>query len=219
MQDNINEAEETLNETPETEETAEAAGQACEAQETEEMCGEGAQTEPECEEKESLKSRKEKKKFEAERKAFEDTIKKKDTEILDLKDRVVRGVAEFDNYRKRTETEKSQMFDVGAGSVIEKLLPVVDDIERGLAALTEEEKQTSYAQGMDMIYKKLMKTLEDMGVKPIEAVGKEFDPEFHNAVMQAASTECETGFVTGELQKGYTYKDKIIRHSMVIVAE
>lgn len=143
----------------------------------------------------------------------------KDEKIEALNDRLMRNMAEFDNFRKRTEKEKSQMFETGASSIIEKILPVIDDFERGLAAMSEEEKATSFAQGIEMIYKKLMSTLTDLGVKPIEAVGKEFDPMYHNAVMQAPSEEYESGIVMQELQKGYMYKEKIVRHSMVMVAE
>lgn len=144
---------------------------------------------------------------------------KKDIQIEELNDKVIRQMAEFDNFRKRTEKEKSQMFDTGASAMIEKLLPVVDDFERGIAAMSDDDKATSFAQGMEMIYKKMMGILENAGVTAIEAVGREFDPNFHNAVMQAASEEYESGVVTQELQKGYMYKEKVIRHSMVIVAE
>lgn len=143
----------------------------------------------------------------------------KDEKIEELTDRLIRNMAEFDNFRKRTEKEKSQMFGTGASSVIEKILPVIDDFERGLAAMSEEEKGTSFAQGVEMIYKKLITTLTDLGLQPIEAVGKEFDPTYHNAVMQAPSEEYESGVVMQELQKGYMFKDKILRHSMVMVAE
>ena len=144
---------------------------------------------------------------------------KKDEKIEELNDRLMRQMAEFDNFRKRTEKEKSQMYTVGAADVIEKLLPVVDNFERGLAAMTEEEKTTSFSQGMELVYKQLMTTLTDMGVTPIEAVGVEFNPDFHNAVMQAPSEEYESGVVIQELQRGYVYKEKVIRYSMVMVAE
>lgn len=144
---------------------------------------------------------------------------KKDIQIEELNDKVIRQMAEFDNFRKRTEKEKSQMFDSGASTMIEKLLPVVDDFERGIAAMSDDDKETSFAQGMEMIYKKMMGILEGAGVTAIEAVGKEFDPNFHNAVMQTASEEYDSGVITQELQKGYMYKEKVIRHSMVIVAE
>ena len=144
---------------------------------------------------------------------------KKDQQIEELTDRVMRQMAEFDNFRKRTEKEKAQMFDSGASDIIEKILPVIDDMERGLAALTEEDKESSFAKGMEMIYKKLIGILNAAGVTEIDAAGKEFDPNFHNAVMQSPSEEYESGYVVQELQKGYMYKDKVLRHSMVIVAE
>lgn len=143
----------------------------------------------------------------------------KDEKIDELNDRLIRNMAEFDNFRKRTEKEKSQMFEMGASDTAAKILPVIDDLERGFAAMSEADKETSFAQGIEMVYKKLMTILNDMGVKPIEAVGKEFDPTYHNAVMQAPSEEYESGIVIQELQKGYMYKERIIRHSMVMVAE
>ena len=135
--------------------------------------------------------------------------------VTALEDRVLRQMAEFENFRKRTTKEKEQMFSMGEKNVIEKILPVVDNFERGLATIPEEEKGTPVASGMEMIYKQLTKVLEDLCVKPIEAVGKEFDPNFHNAVMQVESDEFETGIVAQEFQKGYTYHDTVIRHSMV----
>lgn len=137
----------------------------------------------------------------------------------DMTDKYKRQLAEFENFRNRTEKEKSQMFDAGAGNVLTKILPVVDNFERGLAAVPEDKKDDSLVQGFDMIYKQLLKTLEDMDVKPIEALGKEFDPNLHNAVMQVESDEYEEGIVAQELQKGYTYHDTVIRHSMVAVAK
>ena len=162
--------------------------------------------------KEAAKAdKKAKKKAKAEKK---DAMKEK---VDELEDRVKRQMAEFENFRKRTDKEKAMMFETGAKSVIEKILPVVDNFERGLATIPEEENGKPFAEGMAMIYKQLMKQLEDLGVKPIEAIGKEFDPNFHNAVMQVESEEYETGFVAQELQKGYLYKDTVIRHSMVAV--
>ena len=139
--------------------------------------------------------------------------------ITVLEDKVRRQMAEFDNFRKRTSKEKEQMFSMGEKNVIEKMLPVVDNFERGLAAVSEEEKGGALASGMEMIYKQLMKQLEDLGVKPIEAVGKEFDPNFHNAVMQVESDEYESGFIAQEFQKGYMYHDTVVRHSMVGVVQ
>ena len=139
--------------------------------------------------------------------------------VEELEDRVKRQMAEFDNFRKRTEKEKTAMFETGAKSVIEKILPVVDNFERGLASVPEEEKDGAIAQGMQMIYKQLMTELENLDVKPIPAVGEEFNPEFHNAVMQTESEEFESGTVAQELQKGYTYRDSVVRHSMVAVVQ
>ena len=139
--------------------------------------------------------------------------------VAALEDKVKRQMAEFDNFRKRTSKEKEQMFSMGEKSVIEKMLPVVDNFERGLASVPEAEKGSAIVSGMEMVYKQLIKQLEDLGVKPIEAVGKEFDPNYHNAVMQVASEEYESGVVAQEYQKGYTYHDTVIRHSMVGVVQ
>ena len=139
--------------------------------------------------------------------------------IDQLEDRVKRQMAEFENFRKRTEKEKQAMFDTGAKSVIEKILPVVDNFERGLATVPEESKEDPFVDGMNRIYKQLMTELDNMGVKPIEAVGQEFDPNLHNAVMQVESDEYESGMVAQELQKGYTYHDMVVRHSMVGVVQ
>ena len=139
--------------------------------------------------------------------------------IDELNDKVLRQMAEFENFRKRTDKEKSQQFDLGQSNVLEKLLPVVDNFERGLAAVPEAEKDGAFADGMNKIYKQLIKQLEDLGVTPIEAVGKEFDPNLHNAVMQVESQEYESGIVAQELQKGYMFHDSVLRHSMVAVAQ
>lgn len=162
----------------------------------------------------------------SEKKAEEDKKDNKDNhkdpkqdKIDELNDRVMRQMAEFDNYRKRTEKEKDGMFDAGARSVIEKILPIVDNFERGIKTVTDEEKDGAFAKGIVMIYKQLSDELDKMGVKPIEAVGKPFDPNFHNAVMQVDSEEYDTGTVAQELQKGYTYHDTVIRHSMVAVVK
>ncbi len=153
-----------------------------------------------------------KKKFKADKK--QDALKERNEE---LEDRVKRQMAEFDNFRKRTDKEKTAMFETGAKSVIEKILPVVDNFERGLAAIPEGEKGSPFAEGMEMIYKQLMTELEKMEVKPIPAIGEEFNPDFHNAVMQVESEEYDTGVIAQELQKGYTYRDSVVRHSMVAV--
>lgn len=169
---------------------------------------------------EAQQSKEEAKEEKKEKKKKEKTDKKQEAlkeKIEELEDRVKRQMAEFENFRKRTEKEKTAMFETGAKSVIEKILPVVDNFERGLAAVPEEEKGAGFAQGMEMIYKQLMTELENMGVKPIPAVGEEFNPDFHNAVMQVESEEFESGVVAQELQKGYTYRDSVVRHSMVAV--
>lgn len=143
---------------------------------------------------------------------------KKDEKIEELTDRVRRQMAEFDNFRKRTEKEKTQMFETGAKSIVEKILPVVDNFERGLAAVTEEEKGTPFVEGMEKIYKQMMTVLEEAGVKPIEEVGQEFDPNLHNAVMHVEDEEFGENIIAEEFQKGYTYRDSVVRHSMVKVA-
>lgn len=142
----------------------------------------------------------------------------KDAIIEDLQDKYRRQMAEFDNFRKRSEKEKSAMYEIGARDIIEKILPVVDNFERGLGSISEEEKGTPFADGIDKIYKQLTKTLEDIGVKPIEAVGKEFNPDFHNAVMHVDDEEAGESIIVEEFQKGYTYRDSVVRHSMVKVA-
>lgn len=143
---------------------------------------------------------------------------KKDEQIEDLTDRLRRQMAEFDNFRKRTDKEKSQMYDMGATAIVEKLLPVVDSFERGLAAVPEEEKGSGFAEGMDKIYRQLMTMLGEAGVTQIEAEGKEFDPNLHNAVMHVEDESLGENVVAEELQKGYMYKDTVVRHSMVKVA-
>jgi molecular chaperone GrpE len=143
---------------------------------------------------------------------------KKDEKIEELTDRLTRQMAEFDNFRKRTDKEKSQMYEVGAKDIINKILPVVDNFERGLAAVPEEEKKNPILEGMEKVYKQLMTTLEEIGVKPIEAVGQEFNPDFHNAVMHVEDEELGENIIAEEFQKGYTYRDSVVRHSMVKVA-
>ena len=143
---------------------------------------------------------------------------KKDEKIEELTDRLTRQMAEFDNFRKRTDREKSQMYEVGAKDVIDKILPVVDNFERGLGAVTEEEKEDPFVKGMEQIYKQLMTRLEGIGVKPIEAVGNEFDPDFHNAGMHVEDEEVGENIIVEEFQKGYMYRDSVVRHSIVKVA-
>ena len=143
---------------------------------------------------------------------------KKDEKIEELTDKLTRQMAEFDNFRKRSEKEKSQMYEIGAKDIIEKILPVVDNFERGLDTVPEEEKGSPFAEGMEKIYKQLMTTLDSIGVKPIEAVGQEFNPDFHNAVMHVEDENFGENIVAEEFQKGYTYRDSVVRHSMVKVA-
>ena len=143
---------------------------------------------------------------------------KKDEKIEELTDRVTRQMAEFDNFRKRTEKEKSQMYEVGAKDIIEKILPVVDNFERGLDAVPKEKKEDPFIQGMEKVYKQFMTVLESVEVKPIEALGNQFDPNFHNAVMHVEDEQYGENVVAEELQKGYMYRDSVVRHSMVKVA-
>ena len=207
QQDVMEEAvEETVEEKVENEAVEEAA--ADEAVDTETA---GVETESTEESDDTEEAEGEKKGF------FKKKKDKKDEMIEELNDKVKRQMAEFDNFRKRTEKEKTQMFDMGARTIIEKILPVIDNFERGFTTVEESDKQDAFVEGMDKVYKQLMTELEAAGVKQIECIGKEFDPEFHNAVMQVESEEFESGIVAQELLKGYTYKDTVVRHSMVAV--
>ena len=191
------------------EETAE------EAADTEEAAEQTADdSEPESGEDKDEESKAEKKKLFGKKNKKD----KKDEKIEELTDRLTRQMAEFDNFRKRTEKEKSQMYEIGARDIIEKILPIVDNFERGLSSMPEEEKATPFAEGMEKVYKQLMTTLESIDVKPIEAVGKEFDPNFHNAVMHVEDEELGENIIAEEFQKGYTYRNNVVRHSMVKVA-
>lgn len=142
---------------------------------------------------------------------------KKDEKIEELNDRLIRNMAEFENFRKRSEKEKAQMFEVGAKSIIEKILPVIDNFERGLGTLSEEERSGAFAQGIEQIYKQMMTALSEAGVTPIEAQGKEFDPNLHNAVMHGEDDTMGENVVAEELLKGYMYRESVVRHSMVKV--
>ena len=206
QQDVMEEAvEETVEETVENEAVEEAADEAVDTEAA------GEETEGSEEADDTQESEGEKKGF------FKKKKDKKDEMIEELNDKVKRQMAEFDNFRKRTEKEKTQMFDMGARTIIEKILPVIDNFERGFTTVEESDKEDAFVEGMDKVYKQLMTELEAAGVKPIECIGKEFDPEFHNAVMQVESEEFESGIVAQELLKGYTYKDTVVRHSMVAV--
>lgn len=202
LEETVSEENEDLADTSEAEEesteSADASEEVAEAEDTEAEEAEGAS-----DKKEGFFKKKKK--------------DKKDEQIEELNDRLKRQMAEFDNFRKRTEKEKSQMFDMGARTIVEKILPVVDNFERGFTTVDEEDKEDAFVLGMDKVYKQLMTELEAMGVTPIECVGKEFNPDFHNAVMQVESEEYESGIVAQELLKGYMYKDTVVRHSMVAV--
>lgn len=174
-------------------------------EENQDLEGTDSQEEPEVEKQES-------------RKFFGKKKDKKDEKIEELTDQLKRQMAEFDNFRKRTNQEKASMYIVGAKEIVEKMLPVVDSFERGLAAVPEESQEDPFVDGMNKIYKQLMAALEEAGVAPIEAVGQEFDPELHNAVMHIEDEEAGENIVAEELQKGYLYKDFVVRHSMVKVA-
>ena len=202
--------EEETTETPVTEETVETDSEAaenCEAEETEIPVEDGEEAS-----QDDKKDSKSKTSFFGKKKKEKDKFEQ---QIEDLTDRLKRNMAEFDNFRKRTEKEKSSMYIIGAKDIVEKILPVVDNFERGLAQAQEDD---SFADCMKMIYKQLISTLNDLGVQPIEAVGKEFDPNFHNAVMHVEDEEAGENIVVEEFQKGYTYKDFVVRHSMVKVA-
>lgn len=188
------EAEEVIDDTQETEESA--------ASEMEEMQEDSEEQDDQ--KKRSLFGKKKK--------------DKRDVQIEELTDRVQRQMAEFDNFRKRSEKEKAAMYEVGAKSMIEKILPTIDNFERGFAGLTEEQKEDAFVQGMEKVYRQMLTTLESIGVTPIEALGKEFDPNFHNAVMHVEDDEAGENIIVEEFQKGYLYRDSIVRHSMVKVA-
>ena len=206
-----NTAAETMEETADTvEETSEGTEESVKAEEEETEATDNADEEV---------SPEKEKKFGKKKKSADKKTEAYEAKIAELEDRVKRQMAEFENYRKRTEKEKAAMFEMGAKSVVEKILPVVDNFERGLNAIPEADKGGAVAEGMSMIYKQMMTELENLGVKPIEAVGQEFDPNFHNAVMQVESEEYEEGIVAQELLKGYMYRETVVRHSMVAVAQ
>ena len=200
----------------------EAKKNAQEAEETEAGTEEMAEEETEEKEAEETEAKTEESEEDkkSEKKLFGKKNKKdkKDEKIEELTDRLTRQMAEFDNFRKRTDKEKSQMYEVGAKDIIEKILPVVDNFERGLGSVPEEEKNAPFVEGMEKIYKQLMTTLESVGVKPIEAVGQEFNPDFHNAVMHVEDEGLGENIIAEEFQKGYMYRESVVRHSMVKVA-
>ena len=190
----------------EAKKAAEAEDTQTEADAAEEVKEECSEAEKECSEKADCDDSKAPKKD------------KKDEQIADLTDKLTRQMAEFDNYRKRTDKEKSAMYEIGAKDVIEKILPVVDNFERGFVTVSEEEKENPFVQGMDKVYKQLMTVLEGLGVKPIEALGQEFNPDLHHAVMHVEDEEAGENVIVEEFQKGYMYRDSVVRYSMVKVA-
>lgn len=205
---------ENLEEEVKKDETQEVSGE--EEMNTEETVPEETEEtdqEESAEDTEKPQDEKQKRKF-----GKKDKKDKKDIQIEDLTDKLKRQMAEFDNFRKRTEKEKAQMFEIGAKSIIEKILPVVDNFERGLGAVSEEQKADPFTEGMEKVYRQMMTVLEEAGVEVIEAAGKEFDPNFHNAVMHIEDENFGENIVAEEFQKGYTYKGSVVRHSMVKVA-
>ena len=196
------------------EETVETTGETETSENNEvEENNEETETETSASENDETEEEKEKTGF------FKKKKDKRDEQIEELNDKVKRQMAEFDNFRKRTEKEKSMMFDMGAKTIIEKILPVVDNFERGFTTVEEADKDDAFVQGMQQVYKQLMTELEAVGVMPIEAIGQEFNPDFHNAVMQVESEEYESGIIAQEFVKGYMYKDTVVRHSMVGVVQ
>lgn len=218
MEENKKETEQEKSQEEMVKEAVEEAKKAAADQETVETAAE--ETEETVEESEETSTEETQQDKAEDKKLFGRKNKKdkKDEKIEELTDKLTRQMAEFDNFRKRTEKEKSQMYEVGAKDIIEKILPVVDNFERGLAAVAEEDKEHPFMQGMDKVYKQLMTTLDEIGVKPIEAVGQEFNPDFHNAVMHVEDENFGENIIAEEFQKGYTYRDSVVRHSMVKVA-
>lgn len=195
----------------------EAKKSAAEAKEAETDTDETTETSEKVENEEADETAKDTEKKSG-KKLFGKKKDKKDEKIEELTDKLTRQMAEFDNFRKRSEKEKSQMYEIGAKDIIEKILPVVDNFERGLGSVPEEEKNAPFVEGMEKIYKQLMTTLESVGVKPIEAVGQEFNPDFHNAVMHVEDEGLGENIIAEEFQKGYMYRESVVRHSMVKVA-
>ena len=206
--------EETVNETAETAEDTVKQDETVQEPEAEP----NTETTAEDETKEETEASNEAEAPKEKKKLFSKKKDKKDEKIEELTDQLRRQMAEFDNYRKRTDKEKASMYIIGAKEIVEKLLPVVDSFERGLATATEEQLEDPFVDGMNKVYKQMITSLEELGVKPIEAVGAEFNPDYHNAVMHVEDEEVGENIIVEEFQKGYTYKDFVVRHSMVIVA-
>ena len=206
--------EETVNETAETAEDTVKQDETVQEPEAEP----NTETTAEDETKEETEASNEAEAPKEKKKLFSKKKDKKDEKIEELTDQLRRQMAEFDNYRKRTDKEKASMYIIGAKEIVEKLLPVVDSFERGLATATQEQLEDPFVDGMNKVYKQLITSLEELGVKPIEAVGAEFNPDYHNAVMHVEDEEVGENIIVEEFQKGYTYKDFVVRHSMVKVA-
>ena len=204
--------DENISEAAQDEEQKEDASEEANAAETAEAAGDAAEGEEESDEPDSKKKKKKS------ARALEIELKKSQEMLADITDKYQRLMAEFENARKRNAKEQSRMYDIGAKEVLAKLLPVVDNFERGLDALSEEEKEGAFAQGIEKIYQQLMTVFEEIGVKAMDAAGKEFNPDFHNAVMHVEDEELGENLVVEEFQKGYMYKDSVLRHSMVKVA-
>ena len=206
--------EETVNETAETAEDTVKQDETVQEPEAEP----NTETTAEDETKEETEASNEAEAPKEKKKLFSKKKDKKDEKIEELTDQLRRQMAEFDNYRKRTDKEKASMYIIGAKEIVEKLLPVVDSFERGLATATEEQLEDPFVDGMNKVYKQMITSLEELGVKPIEAVGAEFNPDYHNAVMHVEDEEVGENIIVEEFQKGYTYTDFVVRHSMVKVA-
>ena len=206
--------EETVNETAETAEDTVKQDETVQEPEAEP----NTETTAEDETKEETEASNEAEAPKEKKKLFSKKKDKKDEKIEELTDQLRRQMAEFDNYRKRTDKEKASMYIIGAKEIVEKLLPVVDSFERGLATATEEQLEDPFVDGMNKVYKQMITSLEELGVKPIEAVGAEFNPDYHNPVMHVEDEEVGENIIVEEFQKGYTYKDFVVRHSMVKVA-
>ena len=204
--------DENISEAAQDEEQKEDASEEANAAETAEAAGDAAEGEEKSDEPDSKKKKKKS------ARALEIELKKSQEMLADITDKYQRLMAEFENARKRNAKEQSRMYDIGAKEVLGKLLPVVDNFERGLAALSEEEKEGAFAQGIEKIYQQLMTVFDEIGVKAMDAAGKEFNPDFHNAVMHVEDEELGENLVVEEFQKGYMYKDSVLRHSMVKVA-
>ncbi len=204
--------DENISEAAQDEEQKEDASEEANAAETAEAAGDAAEGEEKSDEPDSKKKKKKS------ARALEIELKKSQEMLADITDKYQRLMAEFENARKRNAKEQSRMYDIGAKEVLAKLLPVVDNFERGLDALSEEEKEGAFAQGIEKIYQQLMTVFDEIGVKAMDAAGKEFNPDFHNAVMHVEDEELGENLVVEEFQKGYMYKDSVLRHSMVKVA-